>query len=126
MLPLEHPPYLTELLSDAQLAAVIARFYDKVYADPMLSPLFAGIPQAKQEQRLAGFVRMTRGRSSPFEGAFLQSVHDRLSLTPALFARREALLTAAIIEAGHDREVVSCWMRYDAAWWRFLQRSGSR
>ena len=30
MLPLEHPPYQTELLSDAQLAAVIARFYDKV------------------------------------------------------------------------------------------------
>ena len=106
MLTIEHGPTLTELLSQADLEAVIARFYDKVYADTLLAPVFAGVSQAKQQQRLAGFIRMTRGRSNVFDGAFLHTAHERLRLTPAHFARRETLLAEAITESGHGPEVV--------------------
>lgn len=120
MLTLEHPPFLTDLLTDAQLAEVIARFYDAVYVDEVLSPLFAGVLRSRQEQRLAGFIRMTRGRSNPFDGDFLRSAHARLALTPALFARRAQLMAEAISACGHGPEVASCWRRYDAVWWRYL------
>jgi truncated hemoglobin YjbI len=120
MLTLEHPPFLTDLLTDAELAAIISRFYDAVYADEVLSPLFVGVSQATQEQRLAGFIRMTRGRSNPFDGDFLRSAHARLALTPELFRRRERLLGEAITACGHGREVIACWRRYDAAWWRYI------
>ncbi|MFT5682597.1 MAG: truncated hemoglobin YjbI [Myxococcota bacterium] len=121
MLTLEHPPFLTDLLTDSQLAEVISRFYAAVYADPMLSPLFAGVERSRQEQRLAGFIRMTRGRSNPFDGDFLRSAHARLNLTPALFARRAQLMAAAIEACGHGAEVIACWRRYDALWWRYIR-----
>ena len=121
MLTLEHPPFLTDLLTDAQLAEVIACFYDAVYVDEQLSPLFEGVPRRQQEQRLAGFIRMTRGRSNPFDGDFLRSAHARLALTPALFARRTQRMTEAITACGHGPEVVSCWRRYDALWLRYIR-----
>lgn len=121
MLSLERPPYLTDLLTPQQREAVIARFYTKVYADPLLAPLFAGIRQDTQQQRLAGFIRKTRGRGNPFDAASLRGVHTRLGLTAAHFARREALLREALAEAGHGEEVVSCWMRFDALWWRHIR-----
>ncbi len=121
MLRLERAPFLTDLLDADAIAAVIARFYDKVYADPLLSPLFVGVSQHRQQQRLAGFIGMTRGRSNPFDGSFLRSAHAHLALTPALFARRELLMAEAIAEAGHGEEVRACWLRYDAGWWRYLR-----
>lgn len=120
MLHIEHPPFLTDLLTLDERAAVISHFYDRVFADPQLSPLFAGIAQPLQEQRLAGFLQMSRGRSGPTNGAALRGVHARLPITPALLRHRWSLMVAAIEEAGHGAEVMDCWRRYDAAWWRYI------
>jgi len=118
MLTLDRPPFLTDLLSIEQIESVVHRFYDKVYADPLLSPLFEGVARARQEQRLAGFVRMTRGRRNVFDADFLKTAHARLPITTALLVRRAQLLADSITESGHGEEVVACWKRYDAIWWR--------
>jgi truncated hemoglobin YjbI len=117
----QRPPFLTDLLDADERAAVIGRFYEKVYADPLLAPRFVGVERSVQEQRLAGFIQMTCGRISTMQGEVLRNVHARLGLTPAHFARRAELLAEAITEAGHGAEVLACWRRYDARWWRHIR-----
>lgn len=110
-------PRLDELLTDDELRDVIARFYDSVYCDEVLGPLFENVHRPSQEVRLARFIRMTaRSDADRLDGSFLRTAHARLQLTDALFERRRELLDAAIRDCGHGDDVRSAWERYDARW----------
>ena len=106
---------LDELLSQQQLRDVICCFYDGVYSDPMLAPLFTGVDQRKQEERLFRFVLMTAvPNNDRIDGRFLRMAHDHLALNPALLARRWEHLVSAISACGHGPDVVAAWNSYEA------------
>lgn len=106
---------LAELLSEAELRAVIARFYESVVRDDLLAPLFVDVDRATQEERLYRFIRMTSGRpTDKLDGIYLRDVHRSLRLSDAHFERRRALVTAAVRACGHGEEVVVAWAEYDA------------
>lgn len=109
--------HIDELLSDDELQAVVSCFYDAVYTDPILSPLFAGVERKRQEQRLCAFIQMTaHPGSEPFDGPYLRDAHSRLALTPALFDRRHELLERAIRACGHGEEIVEAFHAFDERW----------
>lgn len=108
---------LDELLSDEELRVIIARFYDSVYSDPILRPLFENVHRPSQEERLARFITMTAlPGADRIDGAFLRTAHERLHLDDALFERRRALLDAAIQACGHGDDVRAAWRTYDERW----------
>jgi len=108
---------LYELLSDEQLQKVITRFYDSVYSDELLKPLFEDVNRPAQELRLFRFIKMTAiPGADRLDGAFLRTAHARLNLNEELFERRRTLLEAAIRACGHGDEVSSAWRNYDDRW----------
>ncbi len=113
-------PRLTDLVDEQTIALIITRFYGKVYVHPQLAPLFAGVDRTRQEQRLAAFIKMTKGVSNCFDGAFLKIAHERLPITNALFELRESLLEAAIRETGCGQDVIDCWRHYDELWRQYV------
>ncbi len=115
---------LDELLSDAQLREVIGRFYNRVYADPVFAPIFSGVEQARQEERLFRFVLMTTTVSGTdgVDGQFLRVAHEHLPITDELVARRWQHLADAIRECGHGEGVVAAWDAYDGRWREWVVR----
>lgn len=108
---------LDELLSDDELRRVITRFYDSVYVDTVLGPLFERVHRPSQEERLARFIKMTAVPGSDrIDGAFLRTAHSHLQLDDALFERRRVLLDAAIQACGHGDDVRAAWRSYDERW----------
>lgn len=108
---------LDELLTDDELRAIITCFYDSVYRDPVLKPLFENVHRPSQELRLARFIKMTaESNSDRLDGGFLRTAHARLDLDDALFDRRRTLLDDAIRACGHGEEVRVAWERYDERW----------
>lgn len=108
---------LDELLTDDEIGNVITRFYDTVYCDELLGPLFKNVHRPSQEVRLARFIKMTaRSEADRLDGAFLRTAHARLQLNDALFERRRKLLDAAIRACGHGDDVREAWARYDERW----------
>lgn len=112
---------LEQLLSEAELQIVVERFYESVYRDPVLGPLFVGVSREAQIQRLVGFIQMTAASGNDaLDGRFLRDAHARLHLTDALFERRRTLLNEAIRACGHGDDVVSAWETYDLRWRKWV------
>ncbi len=112
---------IEQLLSERELQVVVERFYDSVYQDAVLGPLFVGVDRAVQAHRLVGFIQMTASPGNDtLDGRFLREAHARLHLTDALFERRRTLLNQAIRACGHGDDVVTAWETYDLRWRKWV------
>lgn len=80
---------------------VTSSFYERVLADDMLAPFFAGVDMARQSVMLAEFLAMAFGGPHAYTGRDLRTAHARLpGLTDAHFDRVVAQLAAALRQYG--------------------------
>ena len=85
------------------------RLYEKVIADPSLSPYFKGMNMEAQAKKFVGFMTMAMGGSHEYKGADLRRAHERLVKTgmgDGHFDRIVDLLESTLLEMGVDPDLV--------------------
>jgi hemoglobin len=70
---------LYELLGgEATVQAATVRLYEKVMADPSLTPYFKGLGMEAQTKKFVAFMTMATGGPHDYKGADLRTAHERL------------------------------------------------
>lgn len=88
---------------EAAIQAAVILFYEKVMADPLLSPFFEGVDFEKQIQKQIAFMTMAFGGPSQYSGRDLRASHAssvRRGLGDAHFDRVASLLGETLDELG--------------------------
>lgn len=85
------------------------KFYEKVIADPSLSPYFKGLDMEKQAKKFVGFMTMAMGGPHEYKGADLRTAHLRLVREGLGDVHFEAVvnhLEATLVEMGVDPDLI--------------------
>jgi hemoglobin len=83
------------------MRSVTSSFYERVLADELLAPYFAGVDMDRQSVMLAEFLAMAFGGPHAYAGRDLRTAHAGLrGLTDMHFDRVVALLAIALREYG--------------------------
>lgn len=89
------------------LAAVTARFYDAVLADPLLEPFFAEIDVAALTGMQAAFLSLAFGGPDTYRGRDLREAHAGMELSDEHFDRVIQVLGQVLEEAGVSDEDIT-------------------
>lgn len=84
------------------VAAVVELFYERVLADPELSPYFEGTDLAALKAHQRAFVGFALGAPAPYEGRGMERAHQGRGITGAHFDRVVGHLAAALGDGGVD------------------------
>jgi hemoglobin len=63
---------------EAAMKKAAVHFYEKVMADPSLTPFFKGLAMAAQTKKFVAFMTMAMGGPHDYKGADLRTAHARL------------------------------------------------
>jgi hemoglobin len=72
---------------EAAVEAAVVRFYDKIMADPELSPFFEALALPAQIAKQIAFMKMAFGGPSEYTGRDLRTAHARLVQQRGLSSR---------------------------------------
>jgi hemoglobin len=78
--------------------AAMRVFYDRLFADPELAPIFEGVNQARHVSSVSKFVAAASGGPEPWTGRSIESAHRRLHITQEQFQRVAEHLAATLEE----------------------------
>ncbi|MEM9458817.1 MAG: group 1 truncated hemoglobin [Myxococcota bacterium] len=95
---------------DVALQAAVASFYEKVMADPSLSPFFADVAMEVQIKKMIGFMRMAMGGPHDYTGKDLRTAHIRLvqrGLASEHFDGIVDHFEATLVELGIDGDLIA-------------------
>jgi len=114
VIPLPPEPALwDELGGDARVRAVLATFYDKVYADPDLRPFFERVTMDRIIGKQFAFLKQHIKDEPGFLGEQPHNAHNWMVITDALFDHRQNLMLQAMREHGIDEGLIARWARYE-------------
>lgn len=91
------------------ITATVGLFYEKVMADPQLSPFFADLDVPKQVKKQIAFMTMAFGGPHKYDGKDLRTAHARLvekGLNEQHFGAVAGHLQAALLELDVPRNLV--------------------
>lgn len=101
---------LYELLGGAvAVNTATLKFYEKVIADPSLSPYFKGLDMEAQAKKFVGFMTMAMGGPHEYKGADLRTAHLRLvrdGLGDPHFEAVMVHLEQTLVEMGVDPDLI--------------------
>jgi hemoglobin len=90
--------------------AAVALFYDKVLADPLTSPFFAGLDMRQQTIKQVAFMTWAFGGPAEYKGRDLRAAHAGLvrdrGLSDAHFDAVAGHLQATLEELGVERPLI--------------------
>jgi hemoglobin len=92
---------------EAAVQAAVARFYDKVLADPTLAPFFEGVDMPAQNRKQIAFMTMAFGGPNRYTGRALRNVHANLVTRGMGDAHYDAVvghLASTLADLGVDKE----------------------
>lgn len=112
--PSLHPLYVT-IGGREPLVAVVDHFYDRVLADPLLAPLFAGTDMPRQRAHQVEFLAAALGGPDAYRGPSLRQAHRGRGITKEHFARVAGHLEAALIWAKVEPRALQAIMATIAA-----------
>lgn len=95
--------------------AVLADFYDAVFADLMIGFLFKGIDKQRLIERELELTLAALGADVRYGGAALRTVHARHPILGGHFMRRRKLLADAIARHGLPDDVRDAWLAHTDA-----------
>jgi hemoglobin len=90
---------------ETAVEAAVVRFYDKIMADPKLSPFFADLEMGAQIKKQVAFMTMAFGGPSKYTGRDLRTAHKPLvdrGLNAEHFGAVAGHLKATLEELGVD------------------------
>ena len=94
------------------LRRVVTVFYEKVFPDPMIGFMFAGLDRARLIDLEVAFTARACGAEVPYAGRGMRAAHDRHPITHGHFDRRAALLREALADCGAPASATEAWMRH--------------
>jgi hemoglobin len=97
------------------LRAVIADFYDRVFADVMIGFLFQGKDKARLVQLEWEFAARMLGADVKYTGRPMRAAHAQLPIFGGHFERRLQILREAMRDHGVDPEVQRVWIEHAQA-----------
>ena len=100
-----------------------AALYRRIYADPVLSQFFNGIPRDRQEKQLTDFMSGALGGPKQYVGKHPRQAHSHLFITIAMFDTRHHHLAQALMEAHVPTQFHDEWLRIDRSFGRILTKS---
>jgi hemoglobin len=109
-------PELFDRIGEAKLRAVLADFYDRVFADVMIGFMFAGKDRAhlvEREYELTA--RMLGAPGVAYRGLPMRTAHGRHTIFGGQFERRLQLLKQTIADHGVDPDVARVWIEHTLA-----------
>ncbi len=92
------------------IAAVVARFYERVLADPRLNHYFDSVELHELRAHQTAFLSAATGGPDTYTGASMRDAHAHLDLTPADFEAVAVHLQETLYEFDVDPENVGAVM----------------
>lgn len=97
---------------EARLRAIIDRFLDRVFADPMIGFLFAGVDQRRVRDKEYEFAAAHLGADVKYTGRPLPQAHRPHPVLEGHFMRRLQLLEETLAEFELPPDVVEHWVTH--------------
>jgi hemoglobin len=91
---------------EAAIEAAVVRFYDKVMADPTLSPFFAHLDLENQIRKQIAFLTLAFGGPNNYTGRQLRTAHAPLGLSEQHFDAVANHLKDTLEELGVDPSTI--------------------
>lgn len=95
------------------LERVHKRFYDKIFAHPVLAAFFADTQQQYQENQQSDFMAAEFGGPKLYRGRLPDGAHQHLFITDELFELRHNMLKETLDECGVTRALCDKWLAVD-------------
>lgn len=106
---------LFDQIGEAKLRAILADFYDRVFADPMIGFFFFGRDKARLIELEYQQTARLLGHRIEYEGRPMRTAHAPHRIMKGQFLRRNRLLE--LVLATHDvpTDVATAWMQHARA-----------
>ncbi|MCB9540631.1 MAG: group 1 truncated hemoglobin [Myxococcales bacterium] len=97
---------------DDALRAILADFYDRVFADPMIGFMFQGLDKARLVELERQFTARVMGADVAYEGRGMRAAHARHPVTRGHFRRRLVLLRQTLEDHDVAPEIIEAWLAH--------------
>ena len=110
----------------AGLRAIIKRFYDRLFSDPLVGFFFHGHDKARLITSQISYLLANLGDGQQdYEGPSIRSAHQDLPITTGHFDRRHQILKEVLGEFEVDDEISRSWLAFDQSLRNLIVARGS-
>lgn len=109
------PELWAALGEGAKLRAILDDFYAQVYADPRLSPFFAGVTADRAAGKQYAFLAQIFTGAPHYFGERPRNAHSWMVISNELFDYREALMARTLRRHGLAEPFVARWLEVEEA-----------
>ena len=88
--------------AETGLRSAVDEFYDRVHADPLLAPYFAGVDMPTLRRHQVDMLSAATGGPQKYSGRDMAKAHAGLDITDEAFDRVVGHLNATLVETGAD------------------------
>ena len=89
------------------VAAAVDGLYERLLADPVIAPYFAGTDMERQKRHMRAFMAVALGGADLYAGRDMHSAHARLGITHDAFDRVVTHLVATLASLGLPGETIA-------------------
>ncbi len=91
---------------EAAIQAAVDRFYERVLADPALSPFFTGVNMSRLKAHQFAFLSQALGGPKQYSGASMRDAHSKLAIEQRHFDSVAVHLVETLRELGVPEDIV--------------------
>jgi hemoglobin len=106
---------LYDRIGEDGLRRVLADFYDRVFADPMIGYLFAASNKHRLIQKELELTARMLGGAQRYGGRPMREAHAGHRILGGHYARRQKILADVLEAHGVDPEVRAAWLAHNDA-----------
>lgn len=107
------PELWTELQNGQTVRRVLEDFYDRVYADPLLSPFFERVTKDRVTDKQYSFMKQCVTGEKVYFGQRPRNAHHWMIISEAVFDHRQSLMLQALQASGLTPDQVKRWVRIE-------------
>lgn len=96
-----------EIGGSPAVAAAVERFYQLVWADPLLADYFAGVDRERLTAHQQAFISTALGSSVPYLGPSMRAAHQGRRITGEAFDLVVSHLATALADVGVPAETIT-------------------
>ena len=96
-----------QLGGDAAIAAAVDGLYDRILADPVLSPWFERTDMSKQKRHMRAFMATALGGAAIYAGRDMRAAHAGMRITHEAFDRVVGHLVETLISLGVPEHLIA-------------------
>jgi hemoglobin len=101
-----------ELGGEPVLRSIVARFVDRMFADPMIGFFFRKADRARVKEKEYELAAQHLGARVEYTGRPIQQVHAVHPIMGGQFARRLEILRQTLVESGASDRVIRHWIAH--------------